>query len=116
MLCMKCGREIQDSQVFCEKCLSVMQAYPVKPDTVVQIPKRPARAEKKVTRAISLKEVVRQQRATIRWLVLALVVMFTVLIMVSGALFLRIYSDAGILGPGNFGYTQTGTSTTPPAG
>ena len=36
---MKCGREIPEG-VFCEDCLSVMEKYPVKPNTVVQIPNR----------------------------------------------------------------------------
>lgn len=40
MNCMKCGREIEEGQAFCPDCLSVMERYPVKPGTVVQIPKR----------------------------------------------------------------------------
>lgn len=41
MLCMKCGREIEAEQVFCEECLAGMEKYPVKPGTVVLLPKRP---------------------------------------------------------------------------
>ncbi len=40
MQCMKCGREIPAGQVFCEGCLADMKKYPVKPGTVVQIPRR----------------------------------------------------------------------------
>ncbi len=40
MQCMKCGREILAGQVFCEGCLSDMKKYPVKPGTVVQLPRR----------------------------------------------------------------------------
>ena len=40
MNCMKCGREISDDQVFCPKCLEQMDACPVKPDIVVQLPQR----------------------------------------------------------------------------
>ena len=40
MQCLKCGRKIQDGQVFCEGCLQVMQNYPVKPGTVIQLPSR----------------------------------------------------------------------------
>ena len=43
MQCIKCGRETQDKQVFCEACLSVMERNPVKPGTPVVIPKRPQR-------------------------------------------------------------------------
>lgn len=40
MNCMKCGRDIQEGQVFCESCLEVMRRYPVKPNTAVQLPNR----------------------------------------------------------------------------
>ena len=40
MFCMKCGREIEEDQVFCYDCLRVMAQYPVKPGTVIQLPKR----------------------------------------------------------------------------
>lgn len=40
MNCMKCGREIEPGNVFCEECLADMEKYPVKPDTAVQLPRR----------------------------------------------------------------------------
>lgn len=40
MNCMKCGREIGEESVFCPECLAVMEKYPIKRDTPVQIPKR----------------------------------------------------------------------------
>ena len=40
MNCMKCGREIEETRVFCEECLAEMGNYPVKPGTVVQLPRR----------------------------------------------------------------------------
>ena len=40
MNCMKCGREIEETQVFCPECLTEMEKYPVKPGTVVQLPTR----------------------------------------------------------------------------
>lgn len=42
MNCLKCGNTIPETQVFCEDCLHVMEAYPVKPGTAVYIPSRPA--------------------------------------------------------------------------
>lgn len=42
MNCMKCGCEIQPAQVFCDRCLAVMQKYPVKADIRVQLPVRPS--------------------------------------------------------------------------
>ena len=41
MQCIKCGRETQESYVFCEHCLAAMEKAPVKPGTPVVIPKRP---------------------------------------------------------------------------
>ncbi len=47
MYCMKCGRKTGETQVFCNDCLATMAAYPVKPDTIVQLPSRPAAPTKK---------------------------------------------------------------------
>ena len=50
MYCMKCGKETQADQVFCERCLQVMDAYPVKPDAAIHLPRRnPAPVAKKTT-------------------------------------------------------------------
>ena len=40
MNCMKCGRETQNDQVFCQDCLLEMEKYPVLPETVVLLPRR----------------------------------------------------------------------------
>ena len=40
MNCVKCGRDIPEDQVFCEKCLAEMEMYPVNPGTAVHIPTR----------------------------------------------------------------------------
>ena len=40
MNCIKCGRKIEESQVFCESCLKGMEQCPVKPDVVIQLPNR----------------------------------------------------------------------------
>ena len=42
MSCMKCGRDVEAGQIFCENCLEEMEKYPVKPETVVLIPTRTA--------------------------------------------------------------------------
>ena len=38
MHCMKCGKKIKDRQVFCDECLAIMDTYPVKPGTPIQLP------------------------------------------------------------------------------
>ena len=40
MNCMKCGRETEKENVFCQNCLQEMEKYPVRPGTVVLIPRR----------------------------------------------------------------------------
>ena len=40
MNCMKCGRETQLEDVFCQNCLLEMEKYPVQPGTVVLLPRR----------------------------------------------------------------------------
>ena len=40
MHCMKCGAELKISGAFCENCLADMEKYPVRPGTVVQLPRR----------------------------------------------------------------------------
>ena len=41
MTCMKCGKEVSGSNVFCDACLADMEQYPVKPGTPVLLPTRP---------------------------------------------------------------------------
>ena len=45
MNCMKCGVEIQEGQVFCDHCLSVMAQHPVRPGTHIHLPKRALEAD-----------------------------------------------------------------------
>lgn len=40
MNCMKCGRDVEEGQVFCELCLKDMEKYPVKPGIAIQLPNR----------------------------------------------------------------------------
>ncbi len=77
MNCLKCGREIASRQVFCQDCLLDMEKYPVKPGTVVQIPKRPdAPAARKTAkrRNVSAEEQILSLRKKVRVLVLMLIV------------------------------------------
>lgn len=40
MNCLKCGRDVQGSQVFCNGCLEVMSRHPVKAGVAVHLPSR----------------------------------------------------------------------------
>ena len=41
MNCMKCGREMQEGQVFCVECLDAMEDEPIPVNTAVHIPAQP---------------------------------------------------------------------------
>jgi len=47
MICLKCGKKTKEDHVFCDKCLTTMEAYPVKPDVHIQLPNRSAAAAAK---------------------------------------------------------------------
>lgn len=85
MQCMKCGREVEAGQVFCPECLAVMEQYPVKPGTIVQLPphtgqvpvkKQPVHYRKP---ALPLEEQVKLLRKRLQILSLALVLALTAL-------------------------------------
>ena len=40
MGCLKCGRDLEDGQVFCDRCLGTMARFPVKPGTPVLLPRQ----------------------------------------------------------------------------
>ena len=63
MQCMKCGVEIPEGQVFCEKCLEIMDRYPVKPGTPVQILPRNSKDKSSKRRELSPEELLSKQRS-----------------------------------------------------
>ena len=69
MYCLKCGRETESEQVFCNSCLEIMGKYPIKPGTHIQLPKKEvAVIQKKTSRRRTLKpeEQVVQLRKSLR--------------------------------------------------
>ena len=72
MNCMKCGREIAESQVFCESCLQLMNQCPVKPDMVIQLPNRaedPAKRPTPRKKARTPEEQLLRLKRRNRWLI-----------------------------------------------
>ena len=76
MHCMKCGRETESEQVFCQDCQLEMEKYPVKPGTVVQLPKQQDPAPKKCgnRRVIPLEDQVKILRKRVKVLTALLVI------------------------------------------
>ena len=47
MQCMKCGKDTTAERIFCDGCLQVMEAYPVKPGAIVNLPRQKTAVESK---------------------------------------------------------------------
>ena len=97
MNCMKCGREIKGTNVFCPECAAEMEKYPVKPGTLVQLPPKTYSApvkKKTIHRKKVLKpeEHVARLRHSVRWLIIALLVVILAFSIVTGML-LRMLDD-----------------------
>ena len=80
MNCIKCGREIEENQVFCPACLEEMGRYPVKPGVVVHIPKRTDGPEEKRTPVrkrllLDPEEQIRKLKKKVLWLRLTVAVL-----------------------------------------
>ena len=117
MQCMKCGREIPAGQVFCEECLAEMAEYPVKPGTVVTLPKRPSQTvTKKIVNhrpAVTLEQQVKNQGKTIRALSWLLTLSTALLIGVSALTVSLLTEETDQTMPGQ-NYSAEGETKDPP--
>jgi len=77
MYCLKCGNETENEQVFCTRCLEVMEQYPVKPGTIARIPYRDSNA--------ALKKQLRRKSLTFEEQVVRLKVVIRTLVAMLGA-------------------------------
>lgn len=76
MNCMKCGRELKTTGVFCAECLADMENYPVKSNITIQLPHRPAvtQTRKRKQRYIKPEDQIKMLKKTRNWLIFLLVV------------------------------------------
>ena len=76
MNCMKCGRELKTSGVFCEDCLADMEKYPVKPNITIHLPYRPAPApvRKRKQKYVKPEDQIRHLKKVRNWLIGLLIV------------------------------------------
>ena len=98
MNCMKCGAVTPEGQVFCDHCLSVMDQYPVKPDTHIHLPKRdvspePVKKPGKKKRAPTPEEQIATLRMKVLRLRLLAVVLAFVICVVGSFLALSLYQQ-----------------------
>ena len=91
MNCLKCGRETD--QTFCEACREEMTRYPVKPGTIVQLPKDRSASYPRRSQdwrdTVSPETQIKNQKRIIRRLASAVAVL-TVLLLVAGFLMFRV--------------------------
>ena len=110
MACMKCGKETQEGQLFCARCLESMEAYPVKPDVHIQLPVRSKEAApKKQSRKGHAPQKDAQLAALqwkVRWMALVILVLLLALF-ISNVKELRnaVKPDSGDIGR-NYTYSQ----------
>lgn len=113
MNCMKCGKELKSSGVFCEECLAEMEKYPVKPNITVKLPYRPApapvRKRSKKQKYVKLEDQVRHLKKVRNWLVVLLVAVFLAFGITSAMVLHLLDIDADDFGIGqNYGTIETG--------
>lgn len=86
--CLKCGKETADRAVFCDACQSIMDQNPVKPGTVIHLPRRPAPQDRKTPQyeePESAKQI-KRLRGTVRMLTVLVTLMSVVLMFMAMAL------------------------------
>ncbi len=70
MKCLRCGRDTADGRVFCDHCQESMRAYPVRPGTAIQLPRRadtaPAKKKSRRKRQITPEEHIAILRKSLR--------------------------------------------------
>lgn len=111
MNCLKCGKEVGHSQVFCDDCLQVMDSCPVDPGTPIHIPQRAPHSEKPSRRkADRYADSIRSLRRVIRWLCAALAALTLIICVLCGLLYYTINNTPKENAIGkNYTTTETGT-------
>ena len=112
--CLKCGKNTEGKAVFCQQCQEDMSRYPVKPGTVIHIPRRQAIPEKKnelYEEEDKGRQVMRLQKTT-RFL-MATVALFSVLLMIMGFMLVRTLTEEKAAAPIGRNYTTVDTSHQP---
>lgn len=113
MKCLKCGRETD--QTFCETCRAEMEKYPVKPGTIVLLPKERTPIRKPAPRyaRTSLESVVKAQKKTIRRMGRAIAILAGLTAVLTAALIFLVENEQPMpLGKNYSTVTRPATETT----
>ncbi len=116
MGCLKCGRKTENNQVFCPACQEVMRQHPIKPGTIVHIPRRSAPTSDKTASETQWETTpagqVDRLRRSVRWLTAAIVVLSLLLCITAGMLIRTLLHSANQSAIGR-NYTTSQTDTNP---
>ncbi len=92
MACLRCGRDAREGHAFCPACQETAKAYPIPPNTPVQLPDRSLAVRPPRKRALSAEEALPQLKHTVRSLSLAVVALSVVLGITAGLLLHSLFS------------------------
>ena len=114
MECLKCGREIEPSQAFCDECVAKMAKHPIEPGTPVHLPLRPTSGEKAAARKRERtpSQIIAELRKMIRWLTVIIAVLSLLLCATAAFLLHTLDNQSESNRPGR-NYTVDTTHTFP---
>lgn len=109
--CLKCGKETAEKAIFCQQCQDDMGKYPVKPGTVIHLPKRQSIPEKKAELydEPDHEKQIHGLRKTVRFLA-ALVAALSILLTITAFMLLRTMSQEKPVAPIGRNYTTVHTT------
>ena len=87
MNCMKCGREVDEGQVFCGECMENMEHEPIKMNTPVLIPVQPPKKSSPRRQVVNPEEEVKRLEKLNQNLFLILLLLFTTTLLLLGYVF-----------------------------
>ena len=109
MYCLKCGAETPNQQLFCPACLESMDAYPVRADTPVHLPKRQNQTPVKRTKQKEVPPEIQlaKLRSKVRRLTLSVCLLILALAVVLTAFFFQLFQKGELPSLAGSHYTVT---------
>ena len=89
MYCMKCGREVEGTEVFCPDCLVQMEQEPIAMNASVKIPRQPPRNNRARRPMVHLEEEVKRLERSNERLRVWVILLATATVLLSMALYHR---------------------------
>lgn len=111
MNCLRCGKEIQESEVFCAGCLAEMEKHPVSRETAAIILPRPVAGEMR-RRPVKPEELLAKSRRQFRRLLAVAFALLLICIALAIALFLSKQNADRPIGQNYITNTDEGTGHT----